>query len=190
MAEPRLIEEYHTVLRTELPRLLADEVSDGLAEAYDKYLLDGLDTDAAARAAVAEFGDPRSVVAAFSRASPASRAARALVVSGPVVGLCWAAALITGRAWNWPVPVIIPVLLGSLLAASVAALVTAARARRYRAVCRSGAAGCLGLAVLDTSMIVVVIAAAPGIRWLAGLAICASAIRLISLARARWRLTT
>jgi hypothetical protein len=46
---------------------------------------EGLDTDVAAAAAVAEFGDPRSVVAAFSRASPA-------------VGLLWAAALITGRA--------------------------------------------------------------------------------------------
>ena len=38
MAEPSLIKDYHAVLRIELPGLLADEVSDGLAEAFDKYL--------------------------------------------------------------------------------------------------------------------------------------------------------
>lgn len=37
MAEPSLIEDYHAVLRTELPGLLADAVSDGLADAFDKY---------------------------------------------------------------------------------------------------------------------------------------------------------
>lgn len=183
MAEPRLIEDYKAALLAELPALLAEEVTDGLSESYDKYRRQGLACVVAAEAAVAEFGDPGAVVEAFSRASPASRAARALIATGPAVGLCWAAVLIIERAWEWPLPFIVPVLLGILLAASIAALVTAALARRYRAVCHSGAAGCLGLAVLDASMIVAVIAAAPGIRWLVGLAVCASSIRLVVVAR-------
>ena len=183
MAEPRLIEDYKAALLAELPALLAEEVSDGLSESYGKYRGLGLVPVVAAEAAVAEFGDPGAVVEAFSRCSPASRVARALIATGPAVGLCWAAVLITERAWDWPLPAVVPVLLGILLAASIAALVTAARARRYRAVCHSGAAGCLGLAVLDTSMIVAVVAAAPGLSWLAGLAICASAIRLVGVAR-------
>ena len=43
-------------------------------------------------------------MAAFTRLSPARHAARRLLAAGPVVGGCWAAALITGRAWTWPVP--------------------------------------------------------------------------------------
>lgn len=95
-----------------------------------------------------------------------------------------ASVLITGRAWNWPVPVVAPVILGGLLAAGIAVLVTAARARRYRLVRRSGAAGCLGVVVLDASMITAVIAVAPCANWIAVLAICASATRLIAVARA------
>ena len=189
MAQPRLIEDYTAVLRAELPTLLADEVSDGLAEAYEKHVREGADADTAARAAVAEFGEPDTVVAAFSRASPASRTARALIVTGPAVGMCWAAVLISGRAWDWHVPVVVPILLGGLLAASIAGLVTAAGARRYRAVCRSGAAGCLGLGLLDASMITVALAAAHDLRWLTVLAICASATRLSGVARAGWLLT-
>jgi hypothetical protein len=184
MAPPRLIEDYSAVLLAELPASLADEVSDGLDEAYRKYLRQGLVTEAAAEAAVGEFGDPRAVADAFIRASPARKAAHALIATGPLVGLCWASVLITGRAWNWPVPVVASVFLGGLLAASIAVLVTAARARRYRLVRRSGAAGCAGVVVLDVSMITAVIAVAPGADWIAVLAICASAARLIGVARA------
>ena len=54
--------------------------------------------------AVAEFGDPELIAAEFARAHPARRAARRLLAIGPEVGLCWAVALLAGRArLLWPV---------------------------------------------------------------------------------------
>ena len=184
MAESSLIANYKAVLVAELPRPLAEEVSDGLGEAYAKYLRLGLGAEDAAQAAVTEFGSARAIVQAFTSASPARRVARALVVTGPGVGLCWAAVLITGKAWDWPVPVIARALLGGLLVASVLVLVIAIRAGRYRTVRRSGTAGCVGLAVLDTSMITAVMTSGRGIQWLAVIAVFASAARLMCIARA------
>jgi hypothetical protein len=105
VTEPRLIEDYKAVLLAEPPASLGEEVIDGLYEAYGKYLRRGLAGEEAAAAAVAEFGDPRTAVQAFSRASIAGRAARALIATGSPVGLCWAAELISGKAWDWPLPV-------------------------------------------------------------------------------------
>jgi hypothetical protein len=184
MAQSGLIEDYRAVLLAGLPASLAEEVSDGLYEANDKYLRQGLAIDDAAVAAVSEFGEARAVVDAFIRASPARRAARALIGTGPLVGLCWAAELITGRAWDWPVPVIAPVLLGALLAASISMLVTAGRTRRYASVRRSGVAGCAGVVVLDVSMIATVLVIAPGAGWAVLLAMCASAASLTGVVRA------
>ena len=184
MAEPSLIAAYKAVLLAELPLADAEEVSDGLGEAYAKYLQLGLGEDDAAGAAIAEFGSARSVVEAFSRASPARRAARMLVATGPAVGLCWTAAMITDQAWKWPVPLGGRALLGGLLVGSILVLVTAVRARGYRTVRRSGAAGCLGLAVVDASMITAVLALEPGIQWLTVVAVLASAARLTGIARA------
>lgn len=183
MAEPCLIANYEAILRAELPVHLAEEVSDGLAEAHAKYIRLGQRPDAAAQNAVAEFGSARAVVTAFARASPAKRTARALVITGPVVGLCWAATLITSQAWDWPVPNVARLVLGGLLAASVLVLVTAVRARRYWTVRRSAAAGSIGLVVLDASMIAAVAAYSPSLRWLAGIAILASATRLVCTVR-------
>jgi len=117
MAEHRLIQRYHDVLRAELPAQLAEEVADGLAEANAKYLRHGLSQDDAAQAAVAEFGDARAVAEAFARSSSARRTARTLIATGPIVGGCWAFALIAGRAWDWPVPNAARLLLGVTLIA-------------------------------------------------------------------------
>jgi hypothetical protein len=65
----------------------------------------------------------------------------------------------------------------------IALLATAAFARRYRSVHRAGTAACTGLGALDAAAISAVTAAAPGFRWLAILAACASAARLTYLAR-------
>jgi hypothetical protein len=184
VAKPGLIASYEAILRAELPLPLAEEVSDGLAEAYDKYQRLGLVADDAAQAAVAEFGSAQAVVQAFSRASPARRIARTLLVTGPLVGMCWALVLITGKAWEWPDPVLARWLGGSLLVASIFVLVTATLAHRCRTVRRAGAAGCLGLAVLDMSMITAVVATGLGLRWLTVMAIVASATRLMYMARA------
>jgi hypothetical protein len=100
MAEPSLIGAYLAELSAELPAPIVAEPADGLEETHLHYLGQGLDPDAAAGAALAEFGEPRVIVAAFARASPAPRAARRLLTTGPVVGACWATALIINRAWR------------------------------------------------------------------------------------------
>jgi hypothetical protein len=76
-------------------RSLADRM---LEETYRRYLGLGLAPAAAAEAAVAEFGDPRLIAAAFARMHPARLAARRLLAIGPVVGTGWVVALVTGAA--------------------------------------------------------------------------------------------
>jgi hypothetical protein len=178
-----VIEAYHGVLRAELPAALAEEVGDGLDEAYHKHLRRGLTAEDAARAAVAEFGDAREVTDAFIRISPARQMSRVLIVTGPLVGACWAAELVTAKAWDWHVPVVAPLLLAALLAVTITALAAAALAHHYRGIRRFGAAGRAGLVALDISMITTVAAAAPGVTWIAVLAISASVTRLIAVAR-------
>ncbi len=97
MADHRLIAAYRHDLLTRLPAELAEEVSDGLTDAQEEYVRRGLSPDQAAAAAVAEFGHPGTVADAFRSASPVLRLARILIATGPVVGACWAATLITAR---------------------------------------------------------------------------------------------
>lgn len=184
MAGHRLIQDYTDVLLAELPDQLAQEVADGLADAYSRYLSRGYSPDEAAQAAVAEFGDAHAVAVGFARSCPERRIARRLIATGPVVGGCWAFALIAGRAWDWPVPSVARLLLGAALIASVIAVLTAAVASRYRVARRAGAAGCALLALIDASAITLVATTATNVGWLAVLAACASASRFIFVTRA------
>jgi hypothetical protein len=93
------------------------------------------------------------------------------------VGLCWAIVLITGRAWQWPVPLVARVVFGVALITVIGLLVTAAVARRYRSVCRAAAAGCVGTAILDAAVVGAVLAAAPALVWPVALAVALSAGR-------------
>ena len=183
MAEHSLIAGYHATLAAGLPAELADEVIDGLIEADAKYRQQGLDAENAARAAITEFGEPSLVVEEFTRVSPAKRIARRLMVTGPVVGLCWGAALIDARAWQWPVPGLIRLALGAVLAASVIVLVIAVLARRYRRVHRASMVACIGLAALDALAVTAALVGAPSFGWLLGLAACVSTARLTFVAR-------
>lgn len=183
MAEHSLIADYHAALAAGLPAELADEVIDGLIEADAKYRQQGLDAENAARAAITEFGEPSLVVEEFTRVSPAKRIARRLMVTGPVVGLCWGAALIDARAWQWPVPGLIRLVLGAVLAASVIVLVIAVLARRYRRVHRASTVACIGLATLDGLAVTAALVGAPRFGWLLGLAACVSTARLTFVAR-------
>src|SRR5262249_29959085 len=131
VAEHRLIQDYTDVLLAQLPDRLAEEVADGLADAYSKYVRLGFGSDEAARATITEFGDAQDVVTGFTVSCPARQVARRLIVTGPPVGLCWALALITGRAWAWPIPMAAPVFVGATLTASIAVLVTAALSHGY-----------------------------------------------------------
>lgn len=183
MAEHSLIADYHAALAAGLPAELADEVIDGLIEADAKYRQQGLNAENAARAAITEFGEPSLVVEEFARASPAKRVARLLMITGPVVGLCWGAALIDARAWQWPVPGLIRLVLGAVLTASVIVLVIAVLARNYRRVHRASTGACIGLAALDALAVTAALVGAPSFGWLLGLAACVSTARLTFVAR-------
>jgi hypothetical protein len=118
------------------------------------------------------------IAAEFARAHPARRAARQLLGIGPVVGSCWAAALVTGRAWTWPVPVMARIAPGLALVTVIILLAVAARSTRYRSVGRAGAAGSIGTVMLDALMIIGVMAADPAVRQAAVIAAAASAARI------------
>jgi hypothetical protein len=175
---PGLIARYLDALAGQLPGPVVEELADGLHETYQRYLGLGLATDAAAQAAIAEFGAPGLIAAEYIRMHPARRAARQLLATGPVVGGCWAVALITGRAWAWPVPVPAAIAAGLALTTVVALLAIAARSIRYRPTGRAGAAGCIGIATLDVSMIIGVMAVAPAGAWALVIAMAASVARL------------
>jgi len=178
MSGPGLITSYLDALARQLPGQMVEELADGLEETYRRHLGLGLTSEAAAQAAVTEFGDPGLIAAEFARAHPARRAARGLLAPGPAVGACWAVALVTGRAWTWPIPVAARIVPGVILVAVVALLAVAARGIRYRPVGRAGTAGCAGTAALDGFMIIGVLAADPAARWAVAVAVAASAVRL------------
>lgn len=156
MATPSVIEHYLTVLSTQLPAHIVEELADGLDQTCQRYLDEGLEPDAAADAALAEFGDPRVILADFVRQSPARRAARKLLVTGPVVGGCWGVALITGRAWTWPVPAVARLVLGVMLLMIIGTLAAAAFGRRYRSANLAAAAGCTGITAIDAALVITV----------------------------------
>jgi hypothetical protein len=184
MSQASLITDYLSVLSAQLPAPLVEELADGLDQTQQHYLIQGLAPDAAASAAVAEFGEPQVIVAAFTRLSPARQAARRLLAAGPVVGGCWAAALITGRAWTWPVPATGRLLFGVVLITVIGLLAAAAFGRRYLCARRAGAAACVGITALDGVMLIAVVLAIPVPIWPVILAAVASAARLTFTARA------
>jgi hypothetical protein len=183
MPQASLITDYLSVLSAQLPAPLVEELADGLDETHQHYLTEGLTPDAAASAAVAEFGEPQVIVAAFTRMSPARHAARRLLATGPVVGGCWAAALITGRAWTWPVPAPVLLLIGVALITVIGLLAAAAFGRRYLSARRAGAVACVGITVLDGVMLITAVLAIPVLVWPVILAAAASLARLTFTAR-------
>jgi hypothetical protein len=179
MSRSGLIKDYLAGLSAELPAQVVEELADGLDQTHCHYLDQGLSQDAAARAAVGEFGEAQVVVAAFARASPARRTALSLLATGPAVGACWGVLLVTSHAWTWPVPLPVPILFGMTLITIIGLLAAGATGRRYRSVCRAGAAGCLGLAVLDAAMLMVTVFAIPAVVWPMIVAVAASAARIV-----------
>ena len=184
MPQASLITDYLSVLSAQLPAPLVEELADGLDETHQHYLTQGLTPDAAASAAVTEFGEPQVIVAAFTRLSPARHTARRLLATGPVVGGCWAAALITGRAWTWSVPATVLLLIGVALITVIGLLAAAAFGRRYLSARRAGAVACVGITVLDGVMLITAVLAIPVLVWPVILAAAASIARLAFTARA------
>lgn len=186
MSSP-LIDDCVAGLRRRLPAAIADEAADGLIEAYEHHLAAGASDKAAAASALAEFGDLTLVVGEFTRQAPGRHASRRLLATGPVVGACWAAALILARAWAWPVPGTARLIFGSLLMATVTALAIAATSQRSYQRTRLTALAGPALIILDTTAITAALAAAPALTWALWIAIAASlariALTLVSLPR-------
>jgi hypothetical protein len=116
-ASAQPIESYLTEVAVGLPgpaRTRADivaELRSGLLDAADAYRRAGLAPPADAYAAVAEFGRPAQVAAAFRpgvAAAQARRVAITLLATGPLVGLLWAVAARASHVvarlappWHW-----------------------------------------------------------------------------------------
>jgi len=184
MASHQLIENYLAELCGRLPADAVDELADGLDETWRRHLGDGLAPADAARAAIAEFGTPNQVTAAFVRLSPGRRIAMLLLGSGPLVGACWGASLVTAHAWTWPVPIAGVTLYALALLAVVGTLVAAATSRHGYRRTRLAAAGGLGLVALDAIMIAAVLTSAPVPMWPMAAAILASLARIAATLRA------
>ena len=182
MADHRLIAAYRHDLLERLPAELAEEVCDGLADTHQHYVRLGQNPDEAAVAAIAEFGEPATVVDAFRKACPVWRLARILVTTGPIVGGMWAAGLISEQAWGWPIPNTARLAVGLVLFASVALLITAMRTRRYQSLRRAAIAGGLGIAALDGSVATTALVLAPAFGSLLIVATCVSTARLAFVA--------
>jgi hypothetical protein len=188
VAGHRLIDASVATLARALPADVADELADGLTETYERHRGQGLEPDAAAAAAIVEFGDPRLVIAAFVRQSPGRRAARLLLAAGPPVGGSWAAVLIAGHAWTWPIPMVVRLAFGATLLAIVVGLAIAATARQSYRRTRLAATACLGLLAVDSAVVAcAVLTSTTHTGWLA-VAITASFIRAVLTLRALPRL--
>jgi hypothetical protein len=186
--EPTLIRGYLAGLTARLPASVVEELADGLTETYRYYLARGLPPEAAAAAAVAEFGPADEIAAGFAQVNPARRAARRLLGMGPVVGACWVAALLTsraGRGWAaWITPGPAWVAAGLALAGLIGLLAVAALGGRYRLAAATGMAGCFGFATLDVALIVSAIFVLGPVSWVTAVAIAASLARIAVTTRA------
>jgi hypothetical protein len=83
---------------------IRDELRDGLLETLERQLARGCPRREATATALAEFGDPDTVAAAFApqlAAVQARRVALGLLWTGPLVGLAWIAALAAGASPPW-----------------------------------------------------------------------------------------
>jgi hypothetical protein len=178
VASHQLIDEHLTRLAQRLPAETVDELADGLTETWRHHLAAGLPPDGAARAAIGEFGTPEQITVAFIAQAPGRRAARMLLASGPPLGICWGASLVTARVWTWPIPVVAATALAAGLLAVVAALALAATSRRSYRRTRLGGLGALGLLTLDAAMLAGVLLIAPTLVWPLAIAIPASLARV------------
>lgn len=184
-----LIASYLTGLRRSLPAPVADEAADGLIETYERQLAAGAGDQQAAHAAVADFGDLAVVVGEYTRQAPGRHAARLLLATGPAAGACWAAALITSRAWTWPLPATARLAFGAILLVTVLVLLAAATSRRsYQRTRLALLAGPVIIA-LDATAVAVVLTVAPALTPALLIAMTVSLGRIAVTIRTLHRLT-
>jgi hypothetical protein len=193
VAGHQLIDDHLSRLARRLPADTVDELADGLTETWQHHLAAGLHTDEAARAAIGEFGTPDQITAAFIAQAPGRRTARMLLATGPPIGVCWGASLVTAQVWTWPIPVAAMVTAAVALLVVVVALVLAATGRRSYRRTRLGSVGAIGLLALDAAMLAGAILLAPTLVWPMAVAMPASlariglTLRTRGVPRTRWR---
>ena len=157
-----LINDYVTGLHQWLPAGAADEAADGLIETYAHHLATGSGDQAAAHAAVAEFGDLALEIGEFTRQ-----------------GACWAAALILSHAWTWPVPGAARLSFGAVLLLAIMTLAVAATSRRSYRRTRFTAAASPVIILLDATAVTAVKLAAPALTWVLGIAMTITIVATI-----------
>ncbi len=135
MHESGVIEDYLTALSAQLPAPIVEELADGLDETRQRYLRQGLDAEARPAPLWQSSATPDVILADFARQSPARRSSPQDPGRRTVVGGCWGVALITRRAWAWPVRV------GRLLLGVALRSYRFARCRRVREVVPFGRPG-------------------------------------------------
>lgn len=180
MASHALIDEQLAALhRRGLPMATIDELADGLIQTYDQRLQDGLEPDRAATTAIAEFGTLEEISEAFGRHSPGHRAAVALLTTGPMVGVCWAASFIAGQAWTWPHAGLAGLILATGLLLTVALLETARLSyRNYPQTKAASLIGSISVLGFDTALLATITVAAPVFVWPMVLAAAGSIARI------------
>jgi hypothetical protein len=185
MAGHELIERHLRALAERLPRPVVEELADGLLTSYEDQLERLGDPEAAAKAALADFGDADMITAAFVRVSPGRGTAIRLLVIGPIVGLSWGAAFITGQGWAWSIPVPSRLAFGVTLGLAVLMLITAVRERYFYRTVRLAALGGAGsVVILDSVILGTVAALVPQPSLLLVLALAASIVRILLVLRA------
>lgn len=166
MASHQLIDSYLEKLGRQLPADAVDELADGLIEAWHHHQAAGLQPAEAAQVAIAEFGDPTLITDAFIQYGPARRTARQLLATGPLIGLCWGATLVTTHAWTLPIPSTARLGFGVTLFATIAALAIAATVKhRYTRLRLATAAGSIGLISLDVVLLGISLWLEPAVTW-------------------------
>jgi hypothetical protein len=104
------VTDYLAAVAAELPgppsarTAVTDELRDGLMEALETHQARGCSRAEATAAAIAEFGDPHIVAAAFGPelgAVQARRVALGLLATGPLVGLAWISAVVVNGLPPW-----------------------------------------------------------------------------------------
>ena len=174
----------------DLRRLIAEEAAAGLLETYERHLATDASDQEAAHAALAEFGDLATVAGEFTRQAPGRRAARQLLATGPMAGACWAAALITGRAWTWPVPATARLAFGAVLLLAVLTLLTAATSQHSYQRTRLTMLASPVILALDATAVAAVVLAAPALTWALDAAVAVSLGRIAFTACTLPRLAT
>jgi len=213
-AARRVLDGYLADLAARLPgpdrarQAVLAELDDGLVDATEVHLAAGLAPVAAARAAIAEFGDPPTLAAAFApelAGAQARRSALTLVRTGPLVGGLWLVALAASQAPPWRheltgVWVGLPVVGAAVLTAGLATLLVVAATGRpsrwlpTRPTLAPAAAAAVGIAavVVDLAMLGMLTGQAvtgpAALAWIpAAVAALASLTRLVLAGRAARR---